>query len=126
MLLLYKIDYVIFCMVTNAGDKMIIKGVLREELENSLRMKKRYEQELAKLPKGSLVKRLIKGNEYYYLVYREDGEVKSIYKGKSVPRKELLKYQQAKERRAKYRSALSQLKKQIRYLRGALRGKEEI
>jgi hypothetical protein len=105
---------------------MVIKSVLKEELANSLRMKKRYEQELSRLPKGSLVRRNIKGHRYYYLVYREKGEFKSIYKGKSVPDKDLEKYRQAKEKRAKYRKALSQLKKQIRYLKGALRGKEEI
>lgn len=105
---------------------MVIKSILREELANSLRMKKRYEQELAKLPKGSLVKRNIKGHEYYYLVYRENGKFKSVYKGKSVRDKDLKKYQEAKNLRSKYRKALSQLKKQIRYLKGVLRGKEEI
>ena len=105
---------------------MVIKSILREELENSLRMQKRYEQELAKLPKGSLVKRVIKEHEYYYLVYRENGKVRSVYRGKSPSKKDLLKYQEAKELRSKYRKALSQVKKQIRYLRGALRGKEEI
>ena len=105
---------------------MAIKGVLKEELANSLRMKKRYERELAKLPKGSLVKRNIKGHEYYYLVYRENGKFKSIYKGKAVRDKDLKKYQEAKNLRSKYRKALSQLKKQIRYLKGVLRGKEEI
>ena len=105
---------------------MVIKSVLREELQNSLRMKKQYERELAKLPKGSLVKRIIKGHEYYYLVYRENGKFRSIYKGKSVTKRELKKYQEAKELRAKYRHSLSKLKKQIRYLKGVLRGTEEI
>ena len=105
---------------------MVIKSVLREELQNSLRMKKQYERELAKLPKGSLVKRIIKGHEYYYLVYRENGKFKSIYKGKSVTNRELKKYQDAKDLRAKYRHSLSKLKRQIRYLEGVLRGKEEI
>ena len=105
---------------------MVIKSVLKEELANSLRMKKRYERELAKLPRGSLIKRNIKGHAYYYLVYRENGKFKSIYKGKSVRDKDLKKYQEAKNLRAKYRKSLSQLKKQIRYLKGVLRGKEEI
>lgn len=105
---------------------MVIKDVLREELENSIRMKEHYERELAKLPKGSLVKRTIKGHEYYYLVYRQKGKFKSEYKGKSVAEKELRRYREAKELRAKYRASLSKLKKQIRYLKGALRGKEEI
>ena len=105
---------------------MTIKSVLREELENSLRMQKRYERELSKLPKGSISKRNIKGHEYYYLVYRENGKFKSEYKGKSVSASELKKYSEAKKMRAKYRKALSQLKKQIRYLKGVLRGKAEI
>lgn len=105
---------------------MVIKSILKEELVNSLRMKKRYEGELAKLPRGSLVRRNIKGHEYYYLVYREDGKFKSIYKGKSVSDKDLKKYDEAKHLRSKYRKAVSQLKKQIRYLEGVLRGKEEI
>ncbi|MFO7870382.1 MAG: hypothetical protein R6V03_02995 [Kiritimatiellia bacterium] len=105
---------------------MVIKGILKEELGNSLRMKKRYEKELSRLPRGSLVKRNIKGHGYYYLVFRENGKVKSVYKGKSVSEKELRKYRQAKEQRARYRKALSQVKKQIRYLKGVLRGKEEI
>ena len=105
---------------------MVIKSVLKEELANSLRMKKRYERELAKLPKGSLVKRNIKGHEYYYLVVREKGKVKFIYKGKKVSDKEIKKYKQAKEYRAKYRKLLSEVKKQIQFLRSVLRGKKSV
>jgi len=113
-------------MVTIEDCAMAIKSVLKEELENSMRMRDRYEEELSKLPKGSLVKRNIKGNEYYYLVYRENGKVQSKYKGKSVSDEELEKYRRAKEMRAKYRKNLSRLKKEIRYLQGVLRGKEDI
>lgn len=104
---------------------MSIKSVLREELENSLRMKERYEEELAKLPRGSLARRIIKGNEYFYLVYRDVGKVKSEYKGKSSP-EEIAAYAEAKLKRAQYRNHLSKVKKQIKFLRGALRGKEPI
>lgn len=103
----------------------VIKGVLKEELENSLRMKSGYERELAKLPKGSLVKKKVKGHEYYYLLLRDNGKVKFIYKGK-VSDEEVKKYKEAKEYRAKYRKLLSQVKKQIRFLRSALRGKESV
>ena len=102
-----------------------IKGVLKEELENSLQMKADYERELAKLPKGSLVKKKIKGHEYYYLLLREKGKVKFIYKGK-VSKDEIKKYEEAKEYRAKYRKLLSQVKKQIKFLRSTLRGKESV
>ncbi len=105
---------------------MVIKSVLREELRNSLRMKKRYERVVAKLPRGALVKRNIKGHEYYYLVFREGGKVRSVYKGKSVPERERNKYAEAKRSRAKYRQAVSQLNKQIRFLERALRGKEDV
>ena len=104
----------------------VIKGVLREELENSLRMKEDYERELAKLPEGSLIKKKIRGHEYYYLVLRKSGEVKFIYKGKNVSEAELKKYKEAKEYRGKYRKSLSQVKKQIKFLRSALRGKEPV
>ena len=103
----------------------VIKGVLKEELENSLWMKSDYERELAKLPKGSLIKKKVKGHEYYYLLLREKGKVKFIYKGK-VSDEEIKKYKEAKEYRAKYRKLLSQVKKQIRFLRSTLRGKESI
>jgi hypothetical protein len=102
-----------------------IKSVLREELENSLQMKKDYERELAKLPKGSLIKKKIKGHEYYYLELREEGKVKFIYKGK-LPKEEIKKYENAKKYRAKYRKLLSQIKKQIKFLRSSLRGKEAV
>ena len=104
----------------------VIKSVLEEELANSLEMQKNYEKELAKLPKGSLIKKNVKGHEYYYLVVREEGKVKFIYKGKQVSGKEIQKYKRAKEYRAKYRKLLSEVKKQIKFLRSALRGKESV
>jgi hypothetical protein len=103
----------------------VIKSVLEEELANSLAMKKDYERELSKLSKGSLVKKKIKGHEYYYLIIREKGKVRFIYKGKLCD-EEIQKYKQAKEYRAKYRKLLSQVKKQIKFLKGTLRGKEPI
>lgn len=103
----------------------VIKGVLKEELQNSLRLKKDYEKSLAKLPRGSLIKKRIKGNDYYYLVSRQKGKVRFIYRGK-VSEDEIKKYDEAKKFRTKYRRLLSQVKKQIRFLRSSLRGKEAI
>lgn len=100
----------------------ILKGVLREELENSLRIKERFEEALADLPKGSLIKKNIKGHDYYYLVLRENKKIKFIYKGK-VSDEEIKKYAKAKANRARYRKSVSQTKKQIRFLKSALRGK---
>ena len=103
----------------------VIKGVLEEELQNSLRMKKEYEQALKKLPQGCLAVRKIRGHEYYYLVKRIDKKVKYIYKGK-ILEEEKQKYLEAKELRAKYKKLLSQVKKQIKFLRSSLRGKEAV
>jgi hypothetical protein len=103
----------------------VIKGVLAEELQNSLRMRKEYESALRKLPKGCLALKNIRGHSYYYLVRRINKKVKYIYKGK-IPEKEINKYEEAKILRAKYRKLLSQVKKQIRFLRSSLRGKEAI
>jgi hypothetical protein len=103
----------------------VIKGVLKEELANSLQMKQSYERELARLPKGCLVRKTIKGHQYYYLQIRNRGKVKFIYKGK-VSGQEVEKYKQAKRYRAKYRKQLSEVKKQIRFLRSVLRGKEPV
>jgi len=103
----------------------VIKGVLKEELANSLKMKDDYERELAKLPKGSLIKKKIKGHDYYYLVIREGRKVKFLYRGK-ISADVIKAYRDAKILRAKYRKLLSQLKKQIRFLRSTLRGKESI
>jgi len=103
----------------------VIKGVLQEELENSLRMEKEYESVLRKLPRGCLVRKKIKGHEYYYIAYKEDKKVKYEYKGK-ISEEEKKRYEEAKIERARYRKLLSQTKKQIRFLKGTLRGKEPV
>ena len=103
----------------------VIKGVLAEELINSSRMKKKYEEALRKLPKGALAVRKIGHHAYYYLVKRINGKVKYLYKGK-ISDQEIKKYEEAKILRAKYRKLLSQVKKQIKFLRSSLRGKEAI
>lgn len=103
----------------------VIKGVLREELDNSMRMQVDYQRELKKLPKGSLVKKRIKGRDYYYLLMRENGKVKFVYKGK-VSGDEIKKYKEVKELRARYRNLLSKVKKQVKFLRSSLRGKESV
>jgi len=103
----------------------VIKGVLAEELQNSLRMKKEYEAALRSLPKGCLSAKKIRGHEYFYLVKRVNGKVRYFYKGK-ISDAEKKKYDEAKKLRAKYRKHLSQVKKQIKFLRGSLRGKEAV
>ncbi|MGH7197883.1 MAG: hypothetical protein ACREH5_03985 [Candidatus Omnitrophota bacterium] len=103
----------------------VIKGVLKEELANSLRMQRSYDRELSKLPKGTLVKKLIKGRPYYYFAFREGEKVRFIYKGK-LSSASIEKYKKAAEYRAKYRKLLSRVRKQVKFLRSRLRGKEPV
>ena len=103
----------------------VIKGVLAEELENSIRMKKSYEEALRELPKGSLAIKRIRGREYCYLAGRAGRKVKYKYLGK-ISDLEKKKYLEATKLRAKYRKLLSQVKKQIKFLKGSLRGKQAI
>lgn len=103
----------------------VIKGVLAEELENSVRLKKGYEFVLNKLPKGCLSLKKIKGHKYYYLVERKAGKLKYSYKG-NLPPSEIQKYKEAKIARARNRKLLSKVKRQIKFLRSSLRGKEAV
>ena len=106
----------------NAGMK-VIKGVLKEELQNSLRMKKQYEKALSHLPKGSLVEKSIRGHKYYYLAVPKGSKVNFIYKGK-LSDEEKKNFSEVKEMRDKYRKLLSQSKKQISFLKKVLNGKD--
>ncbi len=111
-------------MYGNGGEAVkVIKGVLEEELGNSLRQEKAYKKALDVIPRGVLVKKSIKGNEYYYIVLRKEGKVKFVYKGR-LSKKEIAKYEDQKKMRAKYRRLLSEIRKQISFLRKALRAKE--
>jgi hypothetical protein len=103
----------------------VIKGILEEELQNSLRIRKDYESALSKLPQGCLVEKKIRGHKYYYIVRREGHKVLHLYRGK-ISVEEVNKYNEAKPLRAQYRHGLSKVKRQIRFLRGVLRGKESI
>jgi hypothetical protein len=105
---------------------MAIREVLEEELENSLRMEQRYSDELQKLPRGSLVQKVVKGHVYHYLVYRdESGRVRQVYKGRPAP-EEIARYAALKKKRAQYRNLRAKAREQIRFLRRALRAKAAV
>ena len=56
--------------------------IIREEYSRLSELKKRYIQELATLPKGTISKKKIKNHNYYYLAYRSKDKVKFDYLGK--------------------------------------------
>jgi len=102
----------------------VIQGVLREELENSRDMLKRYQEEIAKI-KGCLVRKKIGRCYYYYLAKRQGRKVKFIYKG---PISEEVRKAYAAQRKMlnKYKKLLLQVKHQIKFIKRALRGKETV
>lgn len=96
-----------------------VRGVLSEELENSERLLKRYRQAISALPNGSLVPKKIKGGLFYYLAYREGGKVRFDYKGK-LSAGEVADFRKAARQKAQYRALISDLKRQIVFLKRAL------
>jgi len=104
----------------------VIKGVLKEELQNSIRMKKDYEKALKSYPGGCFVLKEIKGHKYYYLAVRNGKKVKFIYKGKKLSEDDIDKLKRSKQLRGKYKKLLQKLNRQIKYLRKVLRGKEDV
>lgn len=104
----------------------VIKSVLKEELENSIRMKKNYEKALKSHPGGCFVQKEIRRHKYYYLAIRDGKKVKFIYKGKKISKDEIAELEKSKRLRNKYKKLLQKLDRQIKYLRKSLRGKEDV
>ena len=104
----------------------VIKGVLKEELENAIRLKKDYEKALKKYPGGSLIGKEIRGHKYYYLAYRDGRRVRFVYKGKKLSEEFIAEFKKSKRLRAKYKEMIRQLNKRIKYLKKSLHGKEDV
>ena len=104
---------------------MAIMELLREELGSSLCMERDYLRELAKLPRGSLVRKIVRGRAYFYLAVRERDRVRFRYLGKQDPA-QIAKYAEAKRARAQYRKLLSDVRRQVKFLRRVLRAKQAV
>lgn len=104
---------------------MFIKDMLREELENSLQIKKDYEQALQAWPRGALVRKIIAGHTYYYLAHRAGKKVAFDYLGK-LSADEVKKYQKARQHKKRCRERIREVNKQIRYLRKILHAKHTV
>ena len=61
------------------------------------------------------MEKVIRGRSFYYLAYRKNGKVKTVYKGKMLP-EERAKYGDAMKRRARLREIISVLRSQEVYL----------
>ena len=93
----------------------ILNGVLNEELDRLNQLKKNYEIQIVKLPKGSLIRKNIKGNIYYYLNYRQEKKKIFKYIGK-LPGKKLENLLVKIEERRKLEKLDKQVKEDIKKL----------
>ncbi len=84
-------------------------------------MRRRYEQALRKLGKGSLVLKRISGHPYYYLAVREGERVRFRYLGKLSAQQRDARLAQHRKR-GQYRHLLREVKQQIKFLERSLRG----
>lgn len=72
---------------------------------------------LKTIPKGALVKKKIKGHDYYYLVYRYGKKIKFDYHGKKKPVKLLKNIRKGKELRFKLRERILEIGRILYILR---------
>ncbi|OQB76587.1 MAG: hypothetical protein BWX92_01650 [Deltaproteobacteria bacterium ADurb.Bin135] len=63
----------------------VLQGILSESKEYYINIKGKIEDNLAKLPKGSVKAREISGRKYYYLQQRLNKKIKHQYLGKEKP-----------------------------------------
>lgn len=107
----------------NGAVMKIIKRVLEEELKKALLTQEEYEKAMAALPRGVLVKKYVKGYQYYYLMTREKGKVRFEYKGK-LPGRDVKYHDSVKKDRARYRQLLAEVRRRIAFIKKTLRGQE--
>jgi len=93
----------------------ILNSVLNEELDRLNKLKKNYDIQISKLPKGSLIRKNIKGNIYCYLNYRQEKKKIFKYIGK-LPKKELDNLLDKIDERRKLEKLNRQVKKDIKKL----------
>jgi hypothetical protein len=87
---------------TNIGDDMsVLKIMIQKEKMRNDYMRQHYEDEIDKLPKGTIVKKKIGNHEYSYLKYRNDKKTVTDYIGKDVDRVEDIKYNIEKRKHCK-------------------------
>jgi len=103
----------------------VIKDLLKEELENSLRLKKEYGEAFKRQPGGSIIEKKIGSHRYYYLAFREGKKVHFVYKGKKMSQEDLRLLRDSKRLKFKYKALIKKLDRRIKYLKRALHGKEE-
>lgn len=98
----------------------VVKGVLQEEFERSLALKRKYEAKLDEYPQGYLLARKRSGSVYYYLSYREGERILQKYLGLLSP-EEVKKYKDQMKDKQALKRQLAEVKANIKYLERLLK-----
>ena len=98
----------------------IVEDMLIEERARNLEMQRAFQEEITQLPRGSLVVQGIRGNNYCYLKYRENGKVVSKYIGRAEDCQAEL--EQKIVRRRSLEESLRRIKRELNMIRRAVGG----
>ena len=88
----------------------LLVSLIEKEKPRNEYMRQYYENEIASLPKGSIVKKKVGNNEYYYLKYRDGSKTITDYLGKDLVKIESVRSQI--ERRKHFEYMLIELNKE--------------
>lgn len=101
----------------------VLKGILEEQLENAIQLKKDYNREISNLRHGAIIKKSVYNHDYYYQEYRNGPQIIFKYLGKLEPN-QINEFLEEKHRREEYIKMVKELDMQIRFLKKALKAKE--
>ncbi|MDD3881457.1 MAG: hypothetical protein PHI27_04295 [Eubacteriales bacterium] len=90
---------------------LLLEEIVLQERSRIEHMINSYEEELAALPKGTLVQKKIQSNSYFYLQYRDGKKMVSKYVGKDEQR--ILEAQEQLDRRKQVETLLKGLHEEL-------------
>lgn len=96
---------------------LIISTVLQEKQRIDYMLAK-YQEALAKLPKGTIFEKQVKGNTYYYLKYRDGKKIVSKY----IRKKEIEELKQQIDRRRHIEAMIKSLQEEQKLAAKVLEG----
>lgn len=100
-----------------------MEGILKQELLRLKEAERSYIREIAKLPRGSLQEKRIKGIVYPYLVSSKDSKISYRYLG-DLSELELRKLKEDLALRRKYQNLLREVRRNMKRIKGIIRGRK--
>ncbi|MCK4513838.1 MAG: hypothetical protein KAU31_01205 [Spirochaetaceae bacterium] len=101
----------------------IIHDILEDERKRLLELKKRYEDQLADLPKGTISIKERRGRDYCYLAFRDGDKVRFKYLG--LPESQAVaEAKSALSQRKDIEANLKQVRQSLQEVERSLRGRK--